>query len=304
MSDYQKCSNLTSSDIYDKNFNKTVTYACEMLKSFDNLNIKDLLNKILFPVDKNITYSDIVFKNVKDTKVASLISTSIPDEYYLYDVEVLLNLVRINYTKLVFGEIYILYNKINEVLRLIEQKEVDTCSLRKLNANINHLITIIGKDKNSGLINDLNIILENKNLKYCYGLRNLREKLSLMYDDLAMCKKDNKFNVDKLNYEFIRMTLKDSPLSYCNAIYLYYLNVKYPSEDIKKIEKSITNNKKENKENKQEPDTDDDKDDNDGPNIGAIIGVTVGGVVFLIIIFIIIYFYFKKNKTSATPTKS
>lgn len=293
MSEYQKCSNLTSSDVYDKNFNKTITYACEMLKLFDNFNIKELLNKVLFPVDKNITYSDIVFKNVKDTKFASLISTSIPTEYYLYDVEVLLNLVRINYTKLVFGEIYVLYNKINEVLRLIEQKEVDACSLRKLNANINHMIVLIGKDKNSGLINELNIALENKNLKYCFGLKNLREKLSLMNDDLLMCKKDSKFNVDKINYEFIRMTLKDSPISYCTGIYYYYLNVKYPSENNKQI--NVKKNPVPTGNNIDHVD-----DNDDGINIGAIVGGTIGGVVLLIIIILAIYFYRKKKKASTS----
>ena len=298
MGDYQKCSNLTSTDVYDKNFNKTITYACEKLYQLDNYNIKDLLNKILFPVDKNLTYDDIIFKNVSDSKFASLISSTLPVDYYNYDVELLSRLLRINYVKFVFGEIYIFYNKIQEVLRLVEQKEIEACSLRKLNQNITHMIVLIGKDKNSGLINDLNIALENKNLKYCYGLRDLREKLSLMFDDLSMCKKDNKFNVDKINYDYLRRFLKDSPLTYCSLIYYYYIEVKYPKEDLKDIV---------NKTTVVEPvptnmDIQDDSDSDSSVNIGAIIGGVIGGVVLLILIIILIVYLYRRKKKATQPT--
>ena len=295
MGDYQKCENLTSTDVYDKSFNKTLTYACEKLYQFDKYNIKDLLNKILFPTDKNIPYSDIIFNNIKDAKFASLVSSALPVDYYNYDVELLSRLLRINYVKLVFGEVYILYNKIYDVLKLVEQKEVEACSSRKLNENLTHMIVLIGRDKNSGLINELNIVLENKNLKYCYGLRTLREKLSLMFDDLTMCKKDNKFNVDKINYDYLRTFLKDSPINYCYVIYHYYNNVKNPKANLEDtgnintvVEPKPTN-----------INIQDDSDSNSSVNIGAIIGGVIGGVVLLILI---VYLYRRKKKaTQPTP---
>ena len=40
--------------IIGNNFNTTITTACELFKKFNNLDINDILNKILKPIDKSM----------------------------------------------------------------------------------------------------------------------------------------------------------------------------------------------------------------------------------------------------------
>ena len=259
----------------DTNFNDKITTKCEMMKKFEDVDLRNIAVKLLDSYGNNelISKHNIIYSSYKDKELANLVAQNLPDDMYNIDTECFKKELRVKMIKIFFSDLYEKYDTFYKLIDSLVVIDNVTCEPKIYDDNINKIELIIGKDKQSGLIKDLDDYLENKNLIYCAGLARFRNQLNPIYDDLQKCKNNKDFKPNIQNFKLLKQSLTDFPFSRCMIIFLYYMRVKYPPPTPVK----------------QQPEKSTDY-------TGLIIAATIGGIIILIIIIIGIIIFVRRRR--------
>jgi hypothetical protein len=248
-----KCHNFfedDSNEIFDRNIPDNINNIFLLFDKYDK-NI-ELIRTIIEIISNNKNDLSELDK-IPDVELKNILLKCFPNDHYNYGSDCLNKYVKTEYIKNIFGEIYLLYEKIHIKLYTIK----NLISNNKECDNKTELIKII--DEIIELINNLQKILQNKNLIYCAGYKKLLDFFNKLKTSLEKCgpeySREHDIYFSLLERDIgVGSEITDKPISICIGMMMVVAQLKNPRKKIEKIEKienletqNITQNNNKNK---------------------------------------------------------
>ncbi len=277
-----------SNEIFDRNIPDNINNIFLLFDKYDK-NI-ELIRTIIEIISNN--KNDLSELNkISDVELKNILLKCFPNDHYNYGSDCLNKYVKTEYIKNIFGDLYLLYEKIHIKLYTIK----NLISNNKECDNKTELIKII--DEIIELINNLHKILQNKNLIQCAGYKNLLDFFNKLKTNLEKCgpeySREHDIYFSLLERDIgIGSEITDKPISICIGMMMIVAQLKNPQ---KKIENLETQNNNINNNNKNT-----NKNNNNINYVSIIVPVVI--VIIIIIASIILYKKYKLKKANTINT--